>query len=57
MEIPLRQDNLDLNKHNKSGETPLFWVAKNGEVRIVKMLPERNDASPDTPDRCGEILL
>lgn len=55
--ILLRQDELDLNKYNKSGETQLFWGAKNRKVGIFKILLERNDVSPNMPDRYGETLL
>ena len=51
-----REDNLDLNKCNKSGKRKLFWGGKNGKIGIVKMLLERNDVSTNMPDRYGALV-
>ena len=35
---------------SKSGGTPLSWTAGNGHEGVVKMLLERKDVNPNTPD-------
>ena len=38
------------NSSSKYGQTPLSWAVENGHEGIVKLLLERKDVNPDTPD-------
>jgi len=52
-ELLLERSDVNPDRADKSGRTPLSWAASYGREEMVKMLLERNDVSPDRPDYMG----
>jgi len=38
----------------QTGRTPLWWAALRGDAGVVKLLLERNDVRPATPDNANQ---
>jgi len=53
----LERDDVDPDKADKWGQTPLLWAANNGREGAVRMLLERNDVNPEKADKCGRTPL
>ena len=49
----LERNDVNPDKADKGGRTPLSWAASYGYEEIVEILLERNDVNPDTQDERG----
>ena len=57
MRILLRRDDVNPDKPNKHGETPLNCAACAGHSGVVKLLLGRNGVNPNKPDKGGRTPL
>ena len=53
MRILLERDDIDPDKPDQDGRTPLWWAAWVGQEGVVKLLLGRDDVNPDKPDKSG----
>ena len=49
----LERSDVNPDRADNTGRTPLSWAASYGRGEMVKMLLERSDVTPDTPDEKG----
>jgi len=49
--------NVNPDKPNINGRTPLYLAAWNGQEGVVKILLRRNDVNPNKLDKDGKTLL
>ena len=57
MKILLERDDVDPDKPNNWGQTPLWQAAQGGHEGMVKILLERDDVDPDKLDIFGQTPL
>ena len=50
MRTLLRRDDVNPDKPDSSGQTPLLCAAENGHEEVVRMLLGRGDVNPDGED-------
>jgi len=53
VKILFGRDDIDPNKPNEEGQTPLMLAAWNGHEGVVKILLGRDDIDPNQPDNYG----
>jgi ankyrin repeat protein len=53
VKILLGRDDVNPDKPDGYGWTPLGYAVRNGDEGVVKKLLGRNDVNPDKPDRYG----
>jgi len=56
-EILLKLSEVHPDKPTNIAHTALFHATINGHVRVVKMLLERGDVSPDNSDGHDQIMI
>ena len=54
MKLLLGRDDINPDRPNEYGETPLWSAAWNGHVGVVKLLLGRDNVNPDTPNNFGQ---
>ena len=47
----VKMNGCDINQRDCVGNTPCKWATQNGHERVVKLLQERKDVTPDAPCR------
>lgn len=57
MEALLKSKEVDPNKKDKNGDTPLFWAAKNGSSPLVNLLLKSERINFDAKDKDGRTAL
>ena len=57
MKIQIGRDDVNPNKPDRYGQTPLAWASCFGFVGIVEILLGRDDIDPDQPDEWAEHHL
>ena len=57
IEILLGRNDVNHNKPDKYGTTPLCWAAYNGHEGVVKTILRRDDINPNNTDVDGETPL
>jgi len=55
--ILLRRNDVNPDRPDKRGRTPLSWAAEYGREESVQMLLERNDVNPNSADKSGRTPL
>ena len=55
--LPLTRDDIDPDKPDNNGQTPLLWASLNGHEEVVRLLLARDDVNPDKPDNNGRTPL
>jgi len=50
----LERSDVNPDRADKTGRTPLSWAASYGREEVVEMLLERSDVNPGAPDRSGQ---
>ena len=53
----LGHDDIDPNKPDQDGETPLLWAVLKEYAGVVKTLLGRDDLDPNKPDKDGQTPL
>ena len=53
----LGREEVNPDKPDEGGQTPLSHAAKNGREGVVKILLRREEVNPDKPDMDGQTLL
>ena len=53
----LGRDDVNPDKPDEAGRTPLWWASHNGCEGVVKLLLGRDDINPDKPDERGQTPL
>jgi len=53
----LERDDVNPDKPDKGGQTPLWWAAWNGREGVLRMLLGRDCVNPDKPDSNGRTPL
>jgi len=56
VEILLRQGDINPDKPDRTGQTPLLCAARGGHKGVVKILLERDNV-PDKPNKYGQTAL
>ena len=57
MKILLARCDVNSNRPDKDGKTPLYCAAQDGNEEMVKILLGRGDLNPNRPDENGEKPL
>ena len=57
MKILLEREEVNPNKPDNSGQTPLTYAAKNGHEGVVRILLGREEVNPDRTDNEGRTPL
>ena len=57
MKILLGRHDIDLDRRDKYGLTPLLRTAENGHEAVVRILLGRDDVDPNKPDNKGRTPL
>ena len=54
--LPARDD-INPDKPDNNGQTPLLWASLNGHEEVVRLLLARDDVNPDKLDNNGRTPL
>lgn len=50
-------DDVDINRVDDTGATPLLWAAKNGHGEVVELFLRQQGINPDSPDYYGQTPI
>ena len=56
MACKLSRPEIDVNKSDNDGESPILWAAYNNNLGVLRALMDRNDTIIDKVDNLGKLL-